>query len=931
VTPLTLHRIPLLRLACLAAALTGALLAVGCSGNSAPEFITAGKSALARKEPRAAAIQFKNALQKEPQSGEARYLLGKALLDSGDPNAAVLELGKALDLKHSDTLVVPLLARALLISGQSKKLTDLYGSVELADPAATADLKATLAGAWAALGNRDKTEQAVDAALRAVPEHSAARVLQARLVAGRKNYDEALLMVDKVLQRDPDRADGWHLKGELLWFAKNDDAGAEAAFRKALAADPRHVATHSSLIDMRLRRQDVPGMKTQVEALKAVLPRHPQTRFVEAQLAFLEQDYKKAREMTQQLMRAAPEHAGVQQLAGAIEFLNGSLLLAENYLIKAVQLDPSLVVARRMLGQTYLRLGQPQKALAALQPLLEGDTADAGATAVAAEAFLQSSDTKRAAELFTQAARLNPKDPRIRTALALSRMTQGQAAAAFTELDAVAQQDESSYADMAIISVRLNRGEFDAALKAVDALTKKQPENALSHTLRGRIHVARKDAAAARTSFDKALAIDPRYFTAITGLALLDLTENQPAAAKKHFEDLLQAEPRNHLAMMALADLRQRAGDPRESVVQLLSQAVKTAPNEAEPRLQLVAAHLRNKDHKNALVAAQDALAAMPNNLDVLESLARAQLDSGDFQQAVSSFRSLAGANPQSARPYLGLADTYTAMRDKAAAENSLKKALQLQPNLVSAQRGLIDMALANNRPRDALEVARSMQKQRPEDEGGYLLEGEVQMRLKNRDAAITALRNGLQRTQSGVLAGRLHGALLSADRRAEADRLGSGWEKEHPDDLAFASHLADVAIARGAHAEAEVRLRKLLASQPDNALALNNMAWLTVKLGKPGAVEFAERANQLMPNQAVVMDTLAQALAANNQAAKALVLQKSVVERAPDNLALRLNLAKIALQAGDKTLARSELEKLVRQGARFANQNEVAELLKTL
>ena len=159
------------------ALVAGALVLAACGGGSTADLIASGRAYLAKKEPRAAIIQFKAALQKDGQSGEARYLLGQTLLDNGEPVAAAAELGKALDLKFPDAQVLPPLARALLLSGQTKKLTSLYGAVELADKAAAADLKSSVASAWGALGERAKTEEAVAAALRAVPQYASPHTL----------------------------------------------------------------------------------------------------------------------------------------------------------------------------------------------------------------------------------------------------------------------------------------------------------------------------------------------------------------------------------------------------------------------------------------------------------------------------------------------------------------------------------------------------------------------------------------------------------------------------------------------------------------------------------------------------------------------------------------------------------------------------------
>jgi Flp pilus assembly protein TadD len=129
----------------------------------------------------------------------------------------------------------------------------------------------------------------------------------------------------------------------------------------------------------------------------------------------------------------------------------------------------------------------------------------------------------------------------------------------------------------------------------------------------------------------------------------------------------------------------------------------------------------------------------------------------------------------------------------------------------------------------------------------------------------------------------------------------------------------------------AEARYRKVIELQPNNALALNNVAWLLVQQAKPGAVAFAEKANQLLPGRPPLMDTLASALAAEKQVPRALELQKQAVERSPDDGSLRMNLAKLYLQAEQKGMARSELEKLERMGRKYPNQEEVGKMLKQL
>jgi Flp pilus assembly protein TadD len=124
---------------------------------------------------------------------------------------------------------------------------------------------------------------------------------------------------------------------------------------------------------------------------------------------------------------------------------------------------------------------------------------------------------------------------------------------------------------------------------------------------------------------------------------------------------------------------------------------------------------------------------------------------------------------------------------------------------------------------------------------------------------------------------------------------------------------------------------RQVMELQPNNALAMNNVAWLLVKQGKPGATALAEKATSILGDRAPLLDTLASALAADNQIAKAIEVQKRAVSLAPESPALRLALAKHYVKAGEKSLAKTELESLKKLGEKFREQAEVTELLKTL
>jgi putative PEP-CTERM system TPR-repeat lipoprotein len=909
-----------------------ALSQVSCSPDSPQSLIASGKQFVAKKDPRSAVIQFKSALQIDPQSVEARYLLGQAMLDSEDPAGAVVELSKAFDQKYDPNKVLPPLARAMLLAGDGDKLSTLYGEVSLEDKLAMASLKSSVAAAWGLQNKVARSEAAIAAALQAVPDFGPALLLRARIMASHHEVAGAMRVVEQVLAREPNLYEGWQVKGEIQQvLLKNPDAALES-FAKALSLERAYVPAHTAIIAVRLAANDIAGAKAQAEQLRKVLPKHPQTMFIDAQIAFVDRDVKKAREIAQQLMRLAPTHQGVLQLAGAIEAQSGSLVMAETFLNKALQLNPDLPLARRVLAQTYLKLGQPAKALETLKSLLAADPPDALALSLAGDARQQLGDTEGAELMFRQVAKIDPSDTRAQTAIALGKLARGNTEAGFAELETLARNSKDVVAERALVSLRLKRKEFDAALALVDGMAKKLPDDATVMDLRGRVLLARKDYPAARAAFEQALKTDPTLLLATSNLAAVDLIEKKPRDAEKRFEAAIQADARNHYARMALATLREGAGAPMEEVRKILEDAVKAAPSEAEPRLQLIELLLRKRLYKDALTAAQEAAAALSNDLRVLDAVGRAQMQAGSPEQAIVTFRRLAGLDPGSAATYLRLADVYRATGKRDSLESSLKKALEVDPDLMPARTSLVDFLLSSDRPKDALGVARAEQTRRPKSDAGYVLEGVVHLRAKMPDAALEVYRKGMAAVGEGSeLPAISFVALSHLGRTPEADKFALGWLKDHPGDVGLEYQLAESWLGRGDAQQAEQRLRHVVSLRPQNALALNNLAAILARRGDPAALEFAQRAAELAPGVAGVADTLAMALAAQKQFDKALMEQKRAVELDPKDNGLRLGLARIALQAGDKELARKEIERLQALGPAFARQGEVAKLKSSL
>ena len=902
-------------------------LLIACAGESAETLIVGAKKKIELNQTNAAVIQLKNALQKKPGSAEARFLLGKLMFDIGDFVGAVVELQKAREFGYDLNEVTPLLARAQLAQGLAEKVIAIYGVVVLPKAASQAALQTVIAAGYLELGKHSDAKAALARALAIQPDHIPAQLLHVSMLAEANDLATATASLDEVLARAPQNSQAWQIKGDIAMF-RGDLAEARRDYQAAVERNKLNLAAHSSGIWLSLGTKDLVAAEKQLAAMRSVATQNPQTRLFSALVALEKGDIKAAYEQSLQLLKIAPNNVKILHLIGAIELRRNSLIQAEANLTKALQLDPEQSKVRSLLAQTLLRAGEPAKAIKILAPLLSESSPSWEAYSLMAEALMQKGEALQAETYFSKAAKLNPQDSRSRTALAMAEVSRGRIEQGFEALRSISAVDTGPTADLALVNALLVKKDYEQALKALDTLEGKLPSSPLAAYMRGQVELQRGRRDHARVAFDSALKIDPSYFPAAANLAAMESEDGKPNLAPRHFERVLAADPQNVRANMGLIALRVKAGAKPDELISALSKVIKINPGEAAPRTVLVRLHLDRNDLKAATSAAQDGVTVNPENMELLDLLGQVQFASGDYNQAVSSYNKLVVLQPSSYEPYLRLADLFMAQKDTSAAVQNLKKALNLKADLYAAQRSLMLIDLAAGRFKEALATAKTVQAQRSSDAIGYMLEGDVHVYQRNWMAAASSYRSGLEQGASTELVVKLQNVLLADKKTAEARKLESDWLKSHADDSVYLYYLGDLDIARGDYESAQRRYEAVVRLKPDNAAALNNLAWVLNKNNKKGALQFALKAITFAPRHPAYLDTLADIYAAEGQFAKAIEAQRASLVIAPDLHQHRLHLARLYLVSGDKDQARKELLALRSLGEKFAAQAEVNELL---
>lgn len=904
------------------------LVLAACGGESSETLISQAKASIAKGDTNAAVIQLKNAITADEKNSEARFQLGALYLESGDWASAEKEFRRAREAGYPANTVNPMIARALLGQREYQRVLDeLPAPTDISQ--GTATMHALHATAALGLGRKEDARKELLKVVQAAPDDVDVQLALARLGLADNDVGKAQQALEHALHVNPRHRDSLLLKADLL-RATRKPTEAAAVYRDILKFDPRHTGARLALADIAIADNNLDEARKEVNTALKTSPGNLQARYTLSLIDFREQKTEQARDHLAAVLKSAPEYVPALLLGGSIEYQLGNLQTAEAHLNKVVKAVPGNLYAIRLLAASQLRLGRPDDAARTLAPALQSGNSDAGVLVVAGEIALAKKDYSQASSYFEKAAQRSPDSAAIRTELGISRLALGDNRAMADLQLAAGMEGANSRADTFIILNQLKNKQFDAALTSIAALEKKQPASPLSWNYRGAAYLGKQDIPHARDSFSQALKIDPGFFPAAANLAQLDLKDKQPNAARQRFEGILKTDPKHLNAMLALADLALRNKDEK-SYVGWLEKAAAAQPKAVQPRIGLTRYQLAKGEKNKALATAREAYNAQPDDPVALDLLATTQLALGDTANALANFQKLVERQSGQVAPLIKLANAQIVSKDVASARTSLQEALRILPDSIDAQLMLGGVEIQAAHFDEALKFARKVQQQSPQNPAGFVLEGDAAFARKDFPVALAAFERAQKLNPSGAVLARQLRVFTATQHPEEGEKRLIAWLAAHPQDTSIRATLAESLINRKQYKAAIEHYLILNKSNPNNLLVLNNLAWSLSESRDNRALEFAEKALKLQPENPAVLDTLGWILVQQGQAARGIRLLQQALSKAPDAGEIQFHLASAYAQSGDRTRAQGELERLLSSGTPFPQEQEARTLLGQL
>ena len=877
-----------------------------------------------------AAVDLRAVVQKQPRNAHAWLLLARLGLAAGDPTGASASLEHAILSGARGDDVNLLQARVWLVTGKAKTLLAALAqnTVQIAEPQRTL-LKAK---ALIVTGQSDAALALLKPVLNAHANDTDARDLYAEALVQQGKLDAALLQLQTAVRLDPKSPEPRVLEGRIDEW-QGQFAAAEhnlsSALKRMSRAEPvlHRVTALIALTESRLALGEIDAAAKSQARLAALEPTAPETLLLSARIKFARRDLNGGINLLERVVADTPTFVQARMLLGAALLQRGDLEQAQEQLQDVVQRTPDNLEARKLLAQVQLKLGEPQGALSVLAPALSAPTLDPQLLSLYGAAAERTGNAHALAQALEGVVRAHPKDAAAKLNLAAVYLGSGQAAQALALLQQTHDSADVRRDRMLIDAVGAVHG-VGAASAEVARLVSEQPKNPAVLNLAAAFDVQRGQLQAARALLTRALAADPGDLGSLIDLAGIEQTMGQPQAALRRLEAALSAHPHALPVRLALADVYFR-----ERNFQQASTVLAAAGAHPPAAISFAQAHvaLAQNDLKAADAAFDAAVATQPKNAALEEDAGGMLMQANQFSAALARFAKASQLAPDNATLWFNTARAQLALNQPLAARASLEKAVHAQPHWLPAESALALLDVHEGKGQAALTRVDALLKAQPQNADVLALKGTVEAKLGQTAAAVQDLAAAQRLRPSTLLAVQLYQVEVAA-HAAHPEQPLEQWLAREPKDWEVRTVLGDYDLTvRRALPQAISEYQQVLATAPNDVVALNNLAWALGHLGRPHALDYAQRAYKLAPQAPSVADTLGWILARRGQSQQALPYLEHATQLAPHDPEMAYHYAYALAKAGQPAKARTVLTQALSGTAVFASRQAAEQLLASL
>jgi tetratricopeptide (TPR) repeat protein len=675
------------------------------------------------KELDEALTDLEQAIAIDPNRVEAYAVKGKVLEAQGRSEEALEAYAKAVEIAPEEGGAVLLYADALAQRGDRENAERWFIKLTEVDPA----FRSYYAYAVFLLRSHDESRQGDIEGIykRGIAAAEPVEIPRAYTALAGYYYshdrmDEAVATLKEGIEKADDKLDLIYTLARF-YTAQGEVQKADALIVQATTTKPDEARPYLILSAYRDRNGDLDGALEAARKAVEVEPDNEAARLREAEVVIeigvkekQEEQIQEGRRLVEDLLEKEPDNPGGLLIKAKVDLFEKKLDDAVAALRSAISSRPEWAQAHFVLGTALAMKGDQTGARSELARALEIDASLLQARRVLAQVHAGLRENEYAVEEGRRYLRERPDDVQLRILVAQSLLRMGKGEEAERELAAIPEEDRNAEVHYAYGRIRLGQDDLAASrehlmralellpgnydilntlyildqregrvaesIERIDGAIEADPQNSRLYLLQGNVALAQGRGEDAEASFEKAIDLAPDDLRAYENLARYYASTGRLQEAIDTYEAAVAVRP-EAAQLYHLLGVLYELGGQKEKAISNYEAAIRRAPNLGEAKNNL--AYLFADSGKNldrALDLAQEAKALLPDSPNAADTLGWVLYQRGVPAAAISYLKEAeAGTEPGS--PTLGvvryhLALAYEKNGDSKEAVETLERAL---------------------------------------------------------------------------------------------------------------------------------------------------------------------------------------------------------------------------------------------------------------
>ncbi len=425
-------------------------------------------------------------------------------------------------------------------------------------------------------------------------------------------------------------------------------------------------------------------------------------------------------------------------------------------------------------------------------------------------------------------------------------------------LDNLHSKQLSVIAQTAVIAIQ--NDQLDVADNAVIALLNKSPDNPDFLNLQASILKKKGRLSEAERIYKNILIDNPEHFSVTFNLAHIYYLTKRLDLAKQHVQTLIERQPTDVDLLLLLAKIL-TANQEFLEAKEIISKTESLSRNNKKTDTAFIQLYLATNDLDNALFRINRLLKDDLTSVQLLTQRANIYFELGKQQEAQKDLRVLFGLLSDDPQSLFALSNLQQQYGDIEGAMTTLQRADTLNTNSLFINRNIAKLAIILDMSQLAEEKINWLMDTALNDADIILLRGDFALYKHDKNAAAAFYLQALR--VNSTLAPAIIGVFQLAQQGVKSKEFESAFTMlaTTPKKHTFATHLlADFYFTNGQFEKAKAAYMSIadLSTYTPLPMVLNNLANIYLHQDNlDAAYKFAQRAYQLVKQDAAILDTL--------------------------------------------------------------------------